>query len=821
MRLSTCLAFGACLALAGGAAHQTWPRWTWKVSAPVPEVAFHQAVQPFVARHCYECHDNTTREGSFSLEALGAVTSLKDRRENWERVLTHVQLGLMPPAEQPQPPPAERAEFIRWLDHALHPIDPKQPDPGHVMVRRLSRIEYANTIRDVLGVDFDPTHDFPEDDTGYGYDHIGDVLNTSPLLFERLLVAARTISERVITDPVVEARDWSLPPASWTSERPGFADNGHFASEGALSRTFDAPADGRYRLVFSLAQDPRPGPEPARAAIRIDGQEAAVFAADAPRRRPRRHTLELPLARGSRTISVAFINDYYRPAGDGQEAEDRNLHFLGLEIEGPFAPSPVPPSAAQLALLGPAPAPGQPDDQWILASLETLARPLYRREVEPEEIARLADLVARARADGATREAALQVALQALLVSPSFLYRGEPAPTRPASGAAASRFTSALPISEAALATRLSYFLWAGPPDARLLDLAREGKLRPALATETERLLADPRARRFIESFAGQWLLVRNLRLREPDPELFSEWSPALALALEQEVLHFVADFLVNARPVTELLTARETFMDARVAAHYGVAWPGEDSASTAPPASPTLDAATLATHAFRRTALPEGRRAGLLGLPGILAVSSYPNRTSPVLRGKFVLEQILGTPPPPPPPNIPSLGDEAHGGDAPQTLRQRLELHRAAPSCAACHAFIDPLGFSLEGFAADGRTRTEESGQPVDTEGRLDTGEIVRNPEDLSAVLVATRADQFRRQLASQLLTFALGRGVDYYDRPALDRIVAEAQAAGDTLPDYLHAIVRSLPFQYQRPAEPVPATPQPTPPADLVAIL
>ncbi|MBC8009627.1 MAG: DUF1592 domain-containing protein [Burkholderiales bacterium] len=394
-----------------------------------------------------------------------------------------------------------------------------------------------------------------------------------------------------------------------------------------------------------------------------------------------------------------------------------------------------------------------------------------------------------------------------MLVSPSFLYRGEPATV---SGSLLPAPSSSLPapssvLSDTALATRLSYFLWAGPPDTRLLDLARDGRLRPALSSEVDRLLADPRANRFIQNFTGQWLLVRNLRLRTPDPALFPDWTPDLAASLEQEVLRFVGDFLVNDRPVTELLTARDTFMDARVAAHYGVALP--------PAASSATSAASSATPtAFVRAPLPEGRRAGLLGLPGILAVSSYPNRTSPVLRGKFVLEQILGTPPPPPPPNIPSLSEEAHDDAAPQTLRQRLEQHRAAPSCAACHAFIDPLGFSLEGFAADGRVRTEDGGQPLDTEGRLDTGETVRSAEDLSAVLAATRADQFRLQLATQLLTFALGRGTDYYDRPALARILREARADGDTLPAYLHAITRSFPFQNQRPPDaPPPAKENP----------
>jgi hypothetical protein len=792
MRLSTALASTACLALVGAAAWQTWPRWTWHFTPPPPELAFHQAVQPFVARNCLECHDDATRKGTFSLEALAGPDSLRDNRETWERVLQHVELGLMPPGEHTQPAPPARAAFIRWLDHALHPLDPDQPDPGRVVVRRLSRHEYANTVRDVLGVDYSAATDFPEDDTGYGFDHIGDVLNTSPLLFERLLSAARTISESVITDPVVPGQSWVLPTESWTTGGGSMPPEGRLHANSEVTRIFDAPAEGRYKLTFALAQDARPGPEPARAEIRLGNYVAARFDADASRRRPRLHTLELTLPRGPQPLSVAFINDYFLAADGDRPAEDRNLLFLGLEIEGPFDPKPLPPSPAQLALIGAGPAPGSPDSAWISGSLEKLALRLFRREVTSDELSRLAALVARVQAEGGTREAGLQVALQAMLVSPSFLYRGEPHP--PVSDTGDRVFTSALPISEYALASRLSYFLWAGPPDTRLLDLARDGKLRATLATEVDRLLADPRSARFLESFAGQWLLVRNLRLRHPDPMLFPSWDTALAKSLETGVLRFVGDFLTNQRPVIELLTARETYMDERLASHYGV---------TRPAASATAEPAV-----FIRTPLPEGRRAGLLGLPGILAVSAYPNRTSPVLRGKFILEQILGTPPPPPPPNIPSLSEAAPGEHSALTLRQRLEQHRAAPSCAACHEFIDPLGFSLEGFAADGRARADDDGQPIDTEGRLDTGETVRSPEDLSAVLASTRADQFRRNLATQLLTFALGRGTDYYDRPALDQIIQQARAAGDTLPAYLHAIARSLPFQYQRPlADAVPA--------------
>jgi hypothetical protein len=773
----------AALVLAAG--HQSRPDWWWRLKPPPPAVAFAGGVRPFVARHCYECHDSVTRKGDFALDRFTGPDSWRVHREAWERVLTHVQHGLMPPAGAPQPGGAERARFLAALDRALHPVDPRRPDPGWVVVRRLNRAEYRSTVQDLFGVEFDPAADFPEDDAGYGFDHIGEVLTTSPLLFERYLAAARAVAEATIVVPLVEPRRWEAPPVLWNG--------GEDAPDGAIALyvpgvtewTVDLPATGRYRLTVRVYEDAA-GDEPARFAAEVDGEQRAEGLADAPRRSARTRAFDLRLERGVRTIGLRFLNDFYLPAAGDRPAQDRNFYLVDARLEGPHEAEPVPPSVAQVRLLG-APAAGEDEAAWIERTLARIARRAWRREVAPEEVARLVRLVAEARAAGDTLEHGFQLALQAMLVSPSFLFRGEPPGPGEDPGAV-------YPISEYALATRLSYFLWQGPPDDALLDLAAAGQLRRRQATEVDRLLADPRVGRFVESFTGQWLHLRNLAVREVDPGLYPEWTPELAAAMAGEPRRFFADFLRNGRPVVDLLTARETWVDALMAAHYGVAPPG--------PGEP-----------WARRELPAGRQAGLLGQAAILTVTSYPNRTSPVLRGKFVLENLLGTPPPPPPPNIPSLDEEAHG-EGPATLRGRLELHRSQPSCAACHALIDPIGFALDHYDALGRWRSEAEGQPVDSRGRLASGEAVSSPEDLAAVLAGPRREEFQHHFAGTLLTYALGRGLYYYDRPTVAWIVRTAEARGGTLPAYVHAVVESVAFQQRRGATPPAVGPDGPPP-------
>lgn len=777
----------AFVAVLGGAAHQTWPDWWWRFREPSPEVVFKRRIQPFLNQTCYECHDSGSRKGDFALDRLSLPVPQNDSREAWERVLRHVTQNIMPPADAPQPAPAARAEFLMWLDRTLHPVDPRNPDPGRVVLRRLNREEYKNTVQDLFGVTFNPAENFPDDDSGHGFDHIASVLTVSPLLFERYLAAAEQVAAVVVPDPLPPPRIFAAPPETWTgSDSEGEA---ALFSNKLLTFKLTTPAAGRYRLTLRVAQD-KAGTKPARFDVRIDNVIVRELPADGSRKRPRSHVVDVDLPAGPATVQLGFLNDFYVEGTDATTHQDRNFYLQDASIEGPYLrpgqtrpDGPLPPWVA-------APLPGEKRFDWFARVLAPVVRRAYRRPPKPSEIDRLALIAERSESAGDTPAAALQVALQAILASPGFLFIGEPPAAAPAPVPVSAGKPPIQPLGEHALATRLAYFLWNGPPDDRLLDLADRGRLRAQLAAETRRLLADPRAQRFVQNFAGQWLEVRNLTIRTPDPKLFPEWTPELAASMKEETLRFFADFLVNRRPITALLTADYSFIDARLARFYGLPAPADDAG-------------------FVRTQLPPDRRAGLLGQAGILTVTSYPNRTSPVLRGKFVLDKILGTPPPPPPPNIPSLAEHPGGGQ-PQTLRGRLELHRSNPSCASCHALIDPIGFALENYDSLGRRRETDGGQPIDSSGKLTTGEAVTSPVTLATVLATARRDEFNHNFARTLLTYALGRGLDYYDRPTVDQIVATAAAHGDTLPAYIDAVVASIAFQNQRADAPVIVTGQ-----------
>lgn len=788
MRLFAAALLLAFVAILGGAAHQTWPEWWWRFREPPPELVLKRHISPFLERSCLECHDSAVRKGDFSLAALATPGPESENREAWERVLQHVSSRLMPPADATQPAPAERARFVAALDRVLHPVDPRNPDPGRVVLRRLNREEYKNTVHDLFGVAFNPAESFPDDDGGYGFDHIASVLSVSPLLFERYLAAAGQVAAAVVPDPTPPPRVFAAPAGKWTGGDSAGGDIVGLNSNKTMRWEFVAPAAGRYRLQLRVSQD-KVGDQPARFAVRVDGRHLGELSAEGSRRRPSSQTLEVDLPPGPAEFQIAFLNDHYVAASGDAKAQDRNFYLHEASLDGPRYPPGHPRPAVELPAWIDAPRAGESREDWFARNLAPLARRAYRRPPAPGEVVRLVGLAREAEAAGDSPAAAFQVALQAMLTSPSFLFIGETgADPVPGPEDVRNKRIRMRPVSEHALAARLAYFLWNGPPDERLLGLADRGRLRAALEEETARLLADPRAGRFVQNFAGQWLEVRNLALRTPDPALHPDWSPALATSMKEEALRFFADFLANGRPVTELLTADFTFVDARLAKFYGLPEPEGEG--------------------FHRVLAPADRQAGLLGKAGVLTVTSYPNRTSPVLRGKFVLEKILGTPPPPPPPNIPSLAEHAGDGRA-DTLRGRLELHRASPSCAACHALIDPLGFALENYDALGRRREAEGGRPIDSAGRLVSGEAVDSAVTLATVLATARGDEFRRNFARTLLTYALGRGLDYYDRPTVDKILAEAAERGDTLPAYIDAVVASIAFQQQR-ADP-PAAPPP----------
>jgi cytochrome c553 len=843
------------------------------------ETIFAKKIRPFISTNCLECHDNVGNQGDLALDkpTLSTVESMRTQRATWERVLGHVSRSIMPPSESTlQPTPAERTAFVSALDQVLHPLDSSHPDAGRVVLSRLNREEYKNTVQDILGVAFNPAADFPADDSGYGYDNIGDVLTLSPLLFERYLAAARAIAREVVPERLPPSRVIYGSADQFKGSGIEMLVAAKLTSASRLSWTFTAPATGNYKITTGAGSGVETPSGNLHYNVEIDGVVVAkdFETADGLRSLPHAQSTgpDIRITKGPHTLVV----DYYSP-------QRGTFWFHFANVEGPFNPEPLEPNAAFVRLVGKQ-RQDETSDAWINRGVTNLATPLLRRAPTNDETARLAGMFKSTLTAGGTSETGWQTALQAVLVSPSFLFRGEP----PGKNESADKNYA---LSEPELASRLSYFLWSSAPDERLRSLATQGQLRANLTSEIRRLLTDPRAERFVRNFAGQWLHLRNLPQRETDPKLYPNWNAAIAADMAVETQKFFADFLANGRPIAEMLTADYSFVSPLLAKFYGInpqppATTGtpQPPAVTAPPAGPAPAGAAIvplpdggATVAavpgfpgapldpaaappargargagrggrgaagapgfaagrggrgaaapppspsrpeeFVRVTVPPERRAGLLGQASILALSSYANRTSPVLRGKFVLDSLLGTAPPPPPANVPGLPETA-AGNQPATVRERLALHRAKPQCAICHKDIDPIGFALENFDATGAWRTSENGLPVDSVGELPTGEKFSGAVELGRLLAGARLADFQKNFAAQLLTYALGRGTDYYDRPTLDEVVTIAGKNGSTLPAYIEAVANSLAFQ-QRRGEPQlgPAPAEPAAPAKKLA--
>jgi hypothetical protein len=833
-------------------------------AATAADTLFAKDIKPFIATNCFECHDTAAAEGGLKLDApaLGAVASMRTHRDTWERVLTKVSRDIMPPHDASrQPTAAERAAMVAALEKVLHPIDPSKPDAGRVVLRRLNREEYKNTVQDILGVTFNPTADFPADDSGYGYDNIGDVLTLSPLLFERYLAAAKAVAREVVPERLPPRRVIDGFAEVWKGNGMEFLPPAvKLTGPNRLNWNFSVPVTGFYKITAGAGSGVETPAGNLRYNIELDGVVVAqnFETGDGIRSTPHVQSSgpDIKMTKGAHTLTV----DYYSPqppadpaaapaggrggrggrGGGGGGGGTFWLHFAN--VEGPFNPEPLEPNATFARLVG-TPRPGESREAWITRGINSLAVPLLRRTPSADETKQLAGIVSSTIGAGGTPESGWQAALQAVLVSPSFLFRGE----TPGKGEVADKNYA---LGEPELATRLAYFLWSSAPDDQLRNLAAQGKLRANLAAETRRLLTDPRAERFVRNFAGQWLHLRNLPQRETDPRLYPNWSPAIAADMAVETQKFFADFLTNGQPVAKMLTADYSFISPQLAKFYGLNQPPPAAVESAAPAAagatiiPLADggvavadpnaapargarggrggargaagaagfaagrgrggAAAVAPvpskpEEFVRTVLPPERQAGLLGQASILALSSYANRTSPVLRGKFVLESLLGTAPPPAPANVPGL-PEAKANNQPATVRERLALHRQKPECNICHKDIDPIGFALENFDAIGAWRTAENGLTVDSVGELPSGEKVSGAVELGKLLAGPRRADFEKNLATQLLTYAIGRGTDYYDRPTIEKIVAEAGKNGGTLPAFIDAVANSLAFQQRR---------------------
>jgi len=738
-------------------------------TAPGPS-GYAARLAPTLAKYCVGCHGPDRAKGNLNLAGFPDEASVLRDLKTWRKVLEHVEGGSMPPEGKPRPPADESARVVHYLQSLLSKAGCSvAPDPGRVTLRRLNREEYNNTVRDLVGVDFRPADDFPSDDVGYGFDNIGDVLTLPPLLMEKYLTAAESISEQaVLADdtPRGNTRRWKAEALAKSDAGSPHGESGFWLMSTNAEVGVDGafPRAGSY-IIRARAFGQQAGKDLPRLEFLIDSKPARAFEVKGEEDAPAVFEARVKLKHPAGRFAAAFTNDAWYPEVQDPNRRDRNLALDYLEVVGPLhsLPHDLPDSHRKILFRRPNHLNRREVAREVLARFATRA---FRRPASAAEVERLVGLVDLAERGGDRFEKGIQLAMQAVLVSPHFLFRVE-LESRPGAPRA---------LTDLELASRLSYFLWSSMPDDDLLDLAARGQLRSGsnLDAQVARMLKDARAKEFVENFSGQWLQTRNLKLASPDRERFAPFDEPLRRAMAQEVELFFAAIVRDDRPIADFLHADYTFLNERLAKHYGI--PG------------------VAGDQFRRVLLADRKRGGILTMASVLTVTSNPTRTSPVKRGKFILEEILGTPPPPPPPGVSDLPDEKKDV-ARGSLRTRMEQHRADPNCASCHARMDPLGFALENFDAIGAWRDQDGPFPVDASGTLPKGERFVGPVELKAVLL-TRIGPFAHCLTEKMMTYALGRGLTYQDHCIVEKIADGAIRDGGRFSRLISGIVHSDPF-------------------------
>ncbi|HYL73632.1 MAG TPA: DUF1592 domain-containing protein [Bryobacteraceae bacterium] len=733
--------------------------------AILPGASFEKTVQPVLTNTCSPCHNSRLASGGLNISVYATPESIAQHREEWEVMLRRIRGGEMPPKGAPRPSAESIASLVSFVQGEFDKADRAlPPDPGRVTAHRLNRNEYTNTIRDLLGVDFRADKDFPTDDSGYGFDNIGDVLTISPVLMERYMNAAETIAARAIgADP--------LPKKPVEVEYSARYKTIRRIDLSTIEATHRVDFDAEYIVRFGLPGQRSADAKPVTMGFWMDGALLKKIPVET---KPSKlvyfnpyseEEMRLYLPEGDHVFRAGFIDDDFVKGLTPKDAySDKKNKFLNsIKFIGPFPTNVEKASRKKILICDP-----NSGTACVDRILSTLARRAYRRPVSRMEVASLVKFVDLARKDNESVEQGIQLAIQAMLVSPNFLFRIERDPA-----------SKAHPVSEFELASRLSYFLWSSMPDDELLHLAEARKLRApgVLDAQVKRILADERSSALAANFAGQWLETRNLDSVKPDPQKFPEWGPELREAMKTETRMFFDAVLRENRPVSDFLDARYTFLNARLAKHYGIA------GVTGPE--------------FRRVELTTDQRGGVLSQAGVLTVSSYPTRTSPVIRGKYVLGNILGAPSPPPPADVPPIDESAVGNTG--TMRQQLEAHRANATCASCHARMDPLGFGLENYDAIGKWRTKDGKFPIDSTGTLPDGKPFSSPAEMRAILISQLPD-FSRCLIEKMLTYSLGRGLERYDRLTVNDINRKLAAADYRFQTLIYEIVKSLPFQSRR---------------------
>ena len=776
-----------------------------QAAAPGPSAAAtEQASRLLLDQYCVSCHNDRARTGGLSLEKID-LTGLPAHGDVWEKVIKKLDAGMMPPQGARKPDQPAVSAFTTWLKGSLDRAANARPDPGRAPLRRLNRAEYANAVRDLLALDVDVAALLPPDDSSYGFDNIADVLGSSPALLERYLNAAGEISSVAIgsRDATVATSRTYVAPSDTTQVE--HVEGLPLGTRGGLLIRHTFPLDGEYLFKVKLwrnnSSSIRGLSQPHDVEISIDGERVFLNTVgteedykallttpgDAEQLIDPRLQVRVPVKAGPHTVGVAFVFKSDAPnvtllrpllASHDPISVDGVPRVDWVLIGGPFNPTGPGDTPSRRRIFTCRPAGAADETPCARRILTTLARRAYRRPVTQEDLQPLLDFYRRGR-EGRTFDEGVAMALQRLLTDPSFLFRFEKDPAAAAPGSVAK-------VSDIELASRLSFFLWSSIPDDQLLSVASSGQLSndATLEREVRRMLADPKSKALVNNFAGQWLYLRNLQQSRPDTQEFPDFDDSLRQAFREETELLFTSIMREDRSVLDLLTADYTFVNERLARHYGI--PG-----------------VYGSH-FRRVPVTDEARKGLLGHGSILTVTSYPNRTSPVRRGKWILENLLGTPPPPPPPNVPPLKDQA-GAARPKTMRAQMEEHRANPTCANCHKLMDPLGFAMENFDGVGAWRVKDGGTVIDASSQLADGTSVDGVVALRKA-VLRRPEQFVGTMTEKLLTYALGRGLVSNDMTAVRRIVGAVAASNNRFSALVLGIVNSVPFQMRM--KPLPDT-------------
>ena len=764
----------------------------WLLALPAGAVAtveedFRKTVEPLLSTYCYDCHADGVDKGDFSMDSYESLSAHLEDREVWLRVWDNLRSHLMPPADKEQPLDAERAKLAGWIERNVFQLDPANPDPGRVTIRRMNRQEYKNTVEDMLGVDFNVEDALPPDDTGYGFDTIGDVLSISPMLMEKYLDAARKIVEVALKPQkaempkiVIGGDEFKAPaPMKKTGKWMPFSQ----PTEVTRKKVVEHAGEYQVTIDFQTTGSEEATNHAATLGLKVNGAEVDVESLGWDNRKSVKFSTKVKLTEGENRIALV-TKETEKPL-EGEKP--LTLVVNRVTMTGPLdgRVKVYPKDYYRVFYKGGAPKEPAEREAYAREILRRITDKAFRRPVDEATLNRLMELYGGAAKEPKTVfEEDVGFAVTAVLASPRFLFRAEvqAEPNNPA---------KVVPVDEFALASRLSYFLWSSLPDAELFELAESGELRANLADQVDRMLDDPKAGRFVENFVGQWLQTRDVEGINVDPrrvlgikdlgDAFKIFGGKQRRAMKLETELFFANLIKENRSALEMFTADYTFLNETLAKYYGIEGVKGDE--------------------MRKVSLTkESHRGGVLTHGSLLVVTSNPTRTSPVKRGLFVLENLLDTPAPPAPPDVPALEEAKKGAKKKMTMREMMVVHREKALCASCHARMDDLGLALENFNAAGMYREDEGGAAIDTAGRLITGEKFSTVAELNQILATSRRADFYRCITSKMLTYALGRGTEYFDAPTIDQISAELEKNGGKLRTLIHGIVQSVPFQKRR---------------------